>query len=260
MAEVLLKHAASRVLITGASSGIGAELARRFHRGGHRVILTARRRDRLEALAAELGGAEVVPADLADPAAPAQLFATTGPVDILVNNAGFGAGGRFAELGLGLQLSMLQVNVTALTELTHRYLAPMRGDGRGRILNIASTVAFQPAPGLALYGASKAFVLALSEALWSELEKTGVTVTCLCPGSTATDFFTVAGMGGSPFRGEMSAARVADIGYTATMAGRRLAIAGLANRIMANSVRFAPRALVLRLAKKILQQSARDPA
>jgi short-subunit dehydrogenase len=195
----------------------------------------------------------VTVADLADPTAPARLFAEVGPVEMLVNNAGFGAGGRFAALPLDRQLALLQVNVTALTELTHRFLAPMRAAGRGRVLNVASVVAFQPAPGLAVYGASKAFVLSLSEALWSELEGSGVTVTCLCPGTTVTEFFEVAGMGDTrPFNRGMRAAEVAAIGYRATMAGRRLAVAGASNRLITGLVRFVPRGLVLRMGRRML--------
>ena len=247
-----------RVLITGASSGIGAALARRFHAGGHELVLTARRGDRLAALAAELGGAAVVVADLADPGAPERLLAAAGRVDVLVNNAGFGAGGWFAELDLAAQLRMLQVNVTALTELTHRALGPMRRRGAGRVLNVASTVAFQPCPGMAVYAASKAYVMAFSEALWSELEGSGVTVTCLCPGATETEFAAVAGMGGArPFRHAMPAEAVARAGYDAAMAGRRLVVAGAANRAMTLAAGLAPRGLVLRVARRLLAPAAR---
>jgi short-subunit dehydrogenase len=241
-------------LITGASSGIGADLAREFHGGGHSVVLVARRRERLDALAGELGeGARVMTADLADPDAPARLLAELGPVDVLVNNAGFGASGRFAELDLGNQLRLVQVNVTALTALTHLFLGPMRARAAGRILNVASTVSFQPAPGLAVYGATKAYVLSLSEALAAELQGSGVTVTCLCPGATETEFAAAAGMGGSRlFRRAMSSAEVARIGYAATMAGRRLVVAGAGNRLMTFGVRFAPRSLVLQVGRKLL--------
>jgi short-subunit dehydrogenase len=241
-------------LITGASAGIGTELARCFAAGGHDVILVARRRDRLDALAAELGApARVLVADLADPAAPERLLAATGPVDVLVNNAGFGAAGRFARLPLERQLGIVQVNVAALTALIGQYLPAMLARGRGRILNVASTVAFQPAPGLAVYGASKAYVLSLSEALHAELAPSGVTVTCLCPGATATEFADVAGFGGSRlFRGAMPAAEVARQGYAATMAGRRLIVTGTMNRMSSFGVRLLPRAAVLWMARKLL--------
>ncbi|MCW3473472.1 SDR family NAD(P)-dependent oxidoreductase [Limobrevibacterium gyesilva] len=241
-------------LVTGASSGIGAELARAFVRGRHDVVLVARRRDRLEALAATLGGhARVLAEDLADPGAPARLLAETGPVDVLVNNAGFGALGRFVELPLERQLGIVQVNVVALTALTRLYLPPMVARGHGRVLNVASTAAFQPGPGLAVYGATKAFVLSLSEALHAELEGTGVTVTCLCPGATESEFAATAGMGDSRlFRHAMSAAEVARQGFAATMAGRRLVVTGTLNQMSAMGVRFAPRGLALNIARKLL--------
>ncbi len=241
-------------LITGASSGIGADLARAFHAGGHQVVLVARRRDRLDAVAAELGrGARVFVADLADPATPSKLLAEIGPVDVLVNNAGFGAAGRFAELDLAMQLRLVQVNISALTALTHMFLVPMRARGRGRVLNVASTAAFQPLPGLAVYAATKAYVMSLSEALWSELDGSGVTVTCLCPGATGTEFADVAGMQATRlFRHAMESSRVAQLGYAATMAGKRLVIAGAGNRFMKLGTRFVPHGLVLRIARKML--------
>jgi short-subunit dehydrogenase len=241
-------------LITGASSGIGAELARCFAQGGYDVVLTARRRDRLEALAAELAPhARVLEADLSDPDAPVRLYATTGPVDVLVNNAGLGALGRFATIPLGREMEMLRVNITALTELARLYVPPMVARGRGRVLNVASTAAFQPGPGMAVYGATKAYVLSLSEAMCAELAGSGVTVTCLCPGPTETEFAAAAGMEKSRmFRRAMPASQVAQLGFAATMAGRRLAIPGVMNRMSATMVRLAPRGLVLRIARKLL--------
>lgn len=239
-------------LVTGASSGIGVDLAREFARGGHEVILTARRQGRLEALAAELGGtARVIVADLADPAAPARLLDEAGPIDVLVNNAGFGAGGQFANLPLARQMEIVQVNIAALTALTRLALPGMIARGAGRVLNVASIVAFQPGPGLAVYSASKAYVLSLSEALEAELRGTGVTVTCLCPGSTESEFAATAGRVG---RGKFTktAAEVARQGYAATMAGRRLIVTGRINKFASLIVRFAPRAMVLDLARKAL--------
>jgi uncharacterized protein len=256
MAEGRGKGARPVALVTGASSGIGAELARCFAQGGHDVVLVARRRDRLEALAAGLAPhARVLEADLADADAPARLLAQTGPVDVLVNNAGFGALGDFAALGLERQMDMLRVNVAALTALCALYVPPMVAQGRGRVLNLGSIISFQPGPGMAVYGATKAYVLSLSEAMHAELEGSGVTVTCLCPGATASEFAARAGMeGGRIFRNAMSAADVARLGFTATMAGRRLAVPGLMNRLATLGVRLLPRGLVLEAGKRLLQR------
>ncbi|HEY2133244.1 MAG TPA: SDR family oxidoreductase [Acetobacteraceae bacterium] len=241
-------------LVTGASSGIGVDLAWEFARGGHDMILTARRRGRLEALAAELGGTtRVIVADLADPAAPARLLDEAGPIDVLVNNAGFGAGGQFATLPLERQMEIVRVNIAALTALTRLALPGMIARGAGRVLNVASIVAFQPGPGLAVYSASKAYVLSLSEALEAELRGTGVTVTCLCPGSTESEFAATAGIGGRrKTQFTMTSAEVARQGYAATMAGQRLIVTGRINKFASLMVRFAPRAMVLDIARKAL--------
>ena len=241
-------------LITGASSGIGADLARAFSRAGYAVILLARRQDRLHALAHALGpGARVVVADLADPTTPGRVFAETGPVDVLVNNAGFGDFVSFAEQDTDRQRDMLQVNVVALTALTTLYLPAMRARGAGRILNVASIVGFMPCPGIALYAATKAFVLSFSEALHSELAGSGVTVTCLAPGSTASEFAEMANMQGKlALRMPMSSAAVAQAGVAATLAGQRLVITGAVNRFNSLLVRLLPRGLVLRGVRKLL--------
>ena len=241
-------------MITGASAGIGVELARLFAARGDDLILVARRADRLETLAAELGPrARVIVADLADPATPERLFAQTGAVDILVNNAGFGAAGRVAEISVGRQLEIVQVNVTALTALTCLYLPGMIERKKGRILNVASTAAFQPGPGLNVYCATKAYVLSFSEGLYAETRGTGVTVTCLCPGATSTEFAEVANFRNAIiFRNAMSAAEVARQGYEATLAGKRLVITGLENKARAVGVRFVPRGLVVDLARRLL--------
>ncbi len=241
-------------LITGASAGIGTELARLFAARGDDVILVARRLDRLEALAARLGPrVRAIAADLEDPTAPATLFGQTGPVDVLVNNAGFGAGGRVAGIELARQLGMVAVNIAALTALTRLHLPAMLERRGGRILNVASTAAFQPAPGLAVYSATKAYVLSFSEALHAELQGTGVTVTCLCPGATDTEFAEVAGFKNPRFmRGAMSAAEVARQAFAATNAGQRLIVTGAENKARAFGVRFAPRGLVLAIARKML--------
>ncbi len=240
-------------LITGASSGIGADLARQFHAAGHQVILVARRRDRLENLAAELGAtARVLVVDLADPASPASLFAATGPVDILVNNAGFGDFGDFSRQDPARQQDMIAVNIAALTALTQLYLPAMVERRTGRILNVASIVGFMPCPGIAVYAATKAYVLSFSDALAAELVGSGVTVTCLCPGSTDTEFAAVANMRGKlAMRMAMSSVVVAKIGAAATLAGTRLVVTGLGNRINSVMVRLLPRGWVLAGVRKL---------
>jgi short-subunit dehydrogenase len=249
-------------LVTGASAGIGKELARRFARGGHDLVLTARRTDELRALADELrtagGAAHVFPADLSDPTAPRALHdaveAAGLTVDVLVNNAGFGVYGPFANAEPDRLLAMLRVNVLALTELTRLFIPGMVARGRGRVLNVASTAAFQPGPLMAGYYASKAYVLSLSEALAHELRGTGVTVTCLCPGPTRTEFASAAAMHGSKLFDSPNvadAAPVAEVGYRATMRGRRVAIPGALNRLGAFGTRFAPRSLLMRIVERI---------
>ena len=250
-------------LVTGASAGIGKELARRFAAGGHDLILTARRQTELETLAGELVAAHaiavhVLPADLADPAAPQKLYddlAARGlQVDVLVNNAGFGVYGPFVEADPLRLLAMLQVNVAALTQLMRLFAPGMVARGRGRILNVASIAAFQPGPLLAEYYATKAYVLSLSEAVAYELRHTGVTVTCLCPGPTSTEFGRAAVMDGvTLFEGPkvMTAKAVAEVGYRGTMNGKRVVVAGFFNWLGTVVVRFVPRFLLLRMIERI---------
>jgi hypothetical protein len=250
------------VLVTGASSGIGLELAKCFAAEGCRMILLARKRQALEALAEELRRAskthsEVLPADLAEPAAPARIFAhleSQGTrVDVLVNNAGFGARGTFARLSLARQLEMVQVNLTALTHLTGLFLPGMIARRRGGILNVASTAAFQPGPGMAIYYATKAYVLSFSEALGEELIGTGVRVSTLCPGPTNTNFTAVAGERTSKLllRAAMSAQEVARIGHQGYRQGRFVVVPGWRNRLQILGTRLGPRALVRKLAKRV---------
>ena len=240
-------------LVTGGSSGIGADLARQFHAAGHQVILVARRRDRLENLATELGaGTRVLVADLADPGAPARIFAATGPVDVLVNNAGFGDFAEFSHQDAGRQQAMIMVNIMALTALTQLYLPAMVERGAGRILNVGSIVGFMPCPGIAVYAATKAYVVSFSDALAAELAGSGVTVTCLCPGSTDTEFAEVANMRGKlALRMAMSSAAVAKIGAEATLAGTRLVVTGIGNRINSVMVRLVPRGWLLAGVRKL---------
>ncbi len=254
-------------LVTGASGGIGAELARLFARDGWDVVLVARSRDGLEKVGRELAqtygaGYHVVPADLADPASPQAVHdAVQGlglHVEALVNNAGFGLMGSFVDTGgepateLRRELEMLQVNVVALTHLSKLFLPAMVQRKRGYLLNVASTAAFQPGPLMAVYYASKAYVLSFSEALSVELAGTGVTATVLCPGATRTEFQATANMENSRlFRlgHVMSAAEVAEAGYNAMRAGKSSVVTGVANRVMAAGTRFVPRRVAARMAK-----------
>jgi uncharacterized protein len=249
-------------LVTGASAGLGQEFARLFAADGHDVVLVARRRDRLEDLSRELGSAHAVQAhvlesDLADAAQPRRIcdeLAVRGlAIDFLVNNAGFGASGTVAEVDVERVLGMVQVNVTALVELTRRILPSMLARRRGRILNIGSTAGFQPGPFMATYYASKAFVNSFSEALAYELEGTGVTATLSCPGATATEFAGHAGNAESLlFRmGAADSAGVAREAYQAMMSGQRLVIHGITNKIGVQALRMSPRAAVLGLTARL---------
>jgi len=250
------------VLVTGASSGIGLELARCFAADGCRLILVARKGISLESLAAELRKtrkvqAQVFTADLAHPETPARLLghlqAAGLKVDVLVNNAGIGAQGKFAELPLERQLDLLQVNVTAVVHLTRLLLPGMIERRRGGLLNVASTAAFQPGPGMAVYYATKAFVLSFTEALAEELAGTGLAITALCPGPTRTNFGAAAGGRFRPIAGKvgMSAESVARLGHRAFRRGRVVAVTGLRNQLPAFAVRFAPRSLVRKVTKRL---------
>jgi hypothetical protein len=250
------------MLITGASAGIGLELARIAAGKSRSLVLVARSQDRLTELARALAAehrirAEVVALDLALPEAPETLFqemANRGiEVSDLVNNAGFGSVGLFHETSLERQLEMLRLNIVSLTHLTHRFLPAMVRRGRGRVLNVASTAGLQPGPLMAVYYASKAYVLSFSEALTEELRGTGVTVTALLPGPTRTEFQRRAGMEGSRLTrlGMADARSVAELGYRAMEDGRAVAIPGIANRLLALTVRLSPRALVRRVVKRL---------
>jgi short-subunit dehydrogenase len=256
-------------LITGASSGLGAEYARLFAADKHAVVLVARRRDRLEALARELRAAhgvtaEVAAADLAKPEGPARVVEEVGrlglPIDFLVNNAGFGASGAFLDLPLSRELEMIQLNITSLVALTHAFLPAMVARRQGRILNVGSTAGFPPGPFMAVYYASKAFVNSFTEALWYELRGTGVTATVSCPGATATEFAGVAGNASSLlFRlGAAPAASVARQGYRAMMKGKPMVVHGLRNKLTVQSLRISPRALARTIAASLNPRPARD--
>ena len=245
------------VLITGASGGIGRDFADVFARNEYDVIVVARSADRLQALADELGdryatAVTVIAQDLAAPTAARALFdAVTAqglPVDELVNNAGFADYGAFVESDLAKQEAMMQLNMATLTSLTRLFLPQMVARGYGRVLNVASTAAFMPGPLMAVYYATKAYVLSFSEALASELEDTGVTVTALCPGPTQTDFQARAAMGESKLvqnrEGMMASMAVAEQGFDALQAGKALHIPGALNRMQAALPRLLPRRMV----------------
>jgi len=253
-------------LITGASSGIGLELAKRFARDGCGVILVARESERLRQAALDVGqlsGAppQVIACDLADPEAAAVIYAglAGNPVEYLVNNAGFGLGGPFSTNEAKTELEMIQVNITSLVHLTKLILPGMLARKSGRILNVASTAAFQPGPLMAVYYASKAFVLSFSEAIAEELVGSGVTVTALCPGPTASDFQRRAAIENvklvkNKSIGMMTAEEVADAGYQGMLKGKVIVIPGLLNKLGVQSLRLGPRSIIRKAAKK-LQES-----
>lgn len=256
-------------LVTGASAGLGAGFARALAREKHDLILTARRIDRLDALAAELRrthdvAVHVFAADLAEPDAPASLIARVIEagltIDTLVNNAGFGLQGAVADLDGEKQGDIIDVNCRALVVLARAVLPAMIARGKGGILNIASTAAFQPSPMFAVYSASKAFVLSFSEALHEEVKAHGVAVAALCPGPTRTEFAAVAGMGHSMLFDRFAGGPEAVIrdGLAALKANQAVKISGAMNFLMAESIRFAPRGMVRRLAHQL--QKGRSPA
>lgn len=244
-------------VVTGASSGIGMELARLFAADGDPLVLVARRRDRLETLAAELErkyGVEtmIVAADLADPDVPAQLLAaveaTGRPIQTLVNNAGFGLRGRTATLPLERQMEMVDVNVRALTDLCLRALPGMVQRRSGGFLNVGSVASFMPGPGMAVYFATKAFVLSFSEALAEENKQHGITVTALCPGPVSTEFREVSGGGGAgrPFFPQMSPHAVAKIGHAAYRRGVVVVVPGVRMTFASLVPRFFSRGFMRR--------------
>jgi short-subunit dehydrogenase len=255
-------------LITGASSGLGAEYAKLFAADKHDLVLVARRRDRLEALASELRGSHsvrvlVAAADLATPDGPRRVVEEASraglQIDFLVNNAGFGASGAFADLDVARELEMIQLNITSLVTLTRAFLPAMIERRSGRILNIGSTAGFPPGPFMAVYYASKAFVNSFTEALWYELRGTGVSATVSCPGATATEFAGVAGNSRSLlFRlGAADPKQVAAEGYKAMKKGKPMVIHGFKNKLTVQSLRVSPRAVARAVAASL---NPRPPA
>jgi short-subunit dehydrogenase len=247
-------------LITGASYGIGLELARVFAREGYALVLVARSQKRLEEIAAELKPTPVqtVATDLTLADAPQELYRQAPKVDVLVNNAGFGVYGKFAETSLPEELNLMQLNMSVPVILTKLYLAGMLAQRSGRIMNVASTAAFQPGPLMALYYASKAFLLSFSEAINNELAGTGVTVTALCPGPTATEFQERAKIENVLLakKGRMMDARaVAEAGYRGMLAGKAVVIPGAINKLLVQTVRVSPRSMVTKIVRKLQEES-----
>jgi uncharacterized protein len=242
-------------LVTGASSGIGAALARELAQHGHDLVLSARSVPPMEALAEELrgfgAGATIIAADLAAPDGATKLVAELAAreieIEVLINNAGLGAFGRFETIAAARNSEMLQVNIAALTELTQALLPAMLARRRGKIMLVASTASFLPCPNMAVYAATKAFVRSFGEALTEELKGSGVSINVLCPGTTATNFFEIAGNTPSALQAArmMSAAAVAKIGFAGMMRGERVTVAGLANRVLAFAATHTPHFLTL---------------
>lgn len=249
-------------LITGASSGIGLELAHLFAQDGYRLVLVARNRGALHELADELQSRysvtiRISPKDLAHPASPAELYQELQEagivLDVLVNNAGFGGSGSFATTDWNSEAEMIQVNITALTHLTKLFLPQIRAR-EGKLLNVASTAAFQPGPFMAVYYASKAYVLHFTEALAEELSGTGTTVTCLCPGPVKTNFQNRARIGQthllhSPLLVDVR--EVARVGYQGMKQGKRLVIPGWKNQMLVESLRVSPRSIVSKIVRRL---------
>ncbi len=244
-------------LITGASAGIGTALARELASDGTNLILTARRRDRLAGLAGDLSAKHdirtlVCVADLAQPLGPQEVFSFTESkniaVDLLVNNAGFGAYGEFPKVRLDKLLEMVQVNVSAVVHLTHLYLPGMITRRGGDILIVASTAAFQPVPYITTYAATKSFDLHFAEGLAEEVRPYGIRVCALCPGSTETEFFQVAGQRNHTRRAPETAEKVARVGLQGLAAGKSVVISGFKNWLGAETLRLVPRRMVARIA------------
>ena len=261
----------STALITGASGGIGYELAKLFARDRHNLVLVARSAEKLAHVAAELQPygvtVKTISLDLADPHAPKFLFDQLQreniSVDILINNAGFGAYGEFAQMSGDDIQGQINLNITALTQLTKLFLPAMLARRSGRIMNVASTAGFQPGPLMAVYYATKAYVISFSEAIANEVRQndihgSGVTVTCFCPGATLTGFAKRAGNDQTRLfkqLGGMSAEKVALDGYRAVMEGKTLAISGVHNWAVTQSTRFAPRKMVTAISRWISEKA-----
>lgn len=246
-------------LITGASNGIGLELAKIHASKGGDLVLVARNKAKLDQLKTELESqykvkVHTIGKDLSAPNAAKEVYDETSkqnmPIDYLINNAGFGDFGDFAQADLDKNLEMIRLNIMALTHLTHAILPLMQKTGKGHIMNVASTAAFMPGPGMAVYYASKAYVLSFSEALSRELKDSGVTISALCPGPTNTGFAKTSGLGNSPMNGFLPAAtpaRIAIAGYKAMKRGKTIEVPGFMNKLSISLPRFLPRFLIRNL-------------
>jgi len=257
-------------LVTGASAGIGVALARELAAGGTNLVLTARRKERLEKLAQELSsahkiGVEILAADLAQTNAPQELFAHTLAkkitIDLLINNAGFGAYGAFSTVELRRLLDMVHLNCSAVVHLTRLYLPQMLKQRRGDVLILASTASFQAVPFISTYAATKAFDLLFAEGLAEEVKPYGVRVCALCPGSTESEFHEVAGQSGlvAARKNRETAEKVARVGLQALAAGKSYVISGTRNYLGAHSQRLVPRSLVTRIAGKMFRPPTGEP-
>ncbi len=250
-------------LITGASGGIGEEFAHQLSGLGADLVLVARRADKLEELRATLlrrtpgVTIDVIAADLSVPGSGAQLFGQVQQlgrhVDILINNAGVGSHGHFADLDPDALSAQIQLNCATLVDLTARFLPPMIKAGNGLVLNVASTAAFQPTPTMAVYGATKAFVLSFTEALWQETKGTGVRVLALCPGATETEFFARTGKQFMT-RGRQTSRQVVDAALAAVDRSGPTVISGLANTVLAAGTRLLPGRLLAPVAQRIMKE------
>jgi uncharacterized protein len=263
----MAQYTGQTALITGATSGIGYELAKIFARHGYGLVIVARDTERLNLVKQEMESTFQVPvrviaADLSRQQSPLEIVDTLTKenlaINILVNNAGFNEYGLFTETSLEKEAQMIQTNIGSLTQLTKLLLPEMVKRGQGRIMNVGSTGSFVPVPKNAVYAATKAYVLSFSDAIAEELKGTGVTVTTLCPGATRTGFAGRAGMADVKLfqRGTMDAASVARIGYGALMRGRRRVVAGCVNALMVFGMRFTPRDLILKVGMKIMEREA----
>lgn len=250
-----------RAIITGASGGFGGEFAQLCAQAGMECVLVARSGDKLERLANELTAvygvkADAVALDLAKPNAARELFARVPSCDVLINNAGFATNGRFERIDEDRTLEEIHVDVVALTQLTRLYLPGMIERRAGRVLNVASTAAFLPGPFMAVYYASKSYVLSFSEALHEEMRGTGVTVTCVCPGASATGFGERANTGDTLLFGKLPLGEpkaVARAGFLGMMRGRAVVVPGITNKLVAFSPRITPRRLLLWMSRKAVE-------
>ncbi len=251
----------SRAIVTGASGGLGLEFAKLLAAEKYDLVLIARSADKLDAIAADLRerygvNVETLPLDLSQPGAAATVFARVPECDVLINNAGFATNGRFDEIPDDRIREEVLLDVLTLTELTRAYLPAMRARGAGRVLNVASTAAFLPGPFMAVYYACKAYVLSFSQAITEELRGTGVTVTCLCPGATATGFADRANANATHLFKLMPVAdspSVAHAGYRGMLQGRDLVIPGLFNNLVALGPRLTPRRLLIWISRKTIE-------